>query len=111
MFPEDTPPRSILVIKFRNIGDVLLTTPVFANLRAAYPEARICALVNSGTEEMLTGNPVMRQGNSQVTGIRVIYFIEQDRSIAEGDSKIRVRATIFPEELQNLDKGDSAAGK
>jgi lipopolysaccharide heptosyltransferase III len=50
-------PRSILVIKFRNIGDVLLTTPVFANLRAAYPDARICALVNSGTEEILTGNP------------------------------------------------------
>jgi heptosyltransferase-3 len=50
-------PRSILVIKFRNIGDVLLTTPVFTNLRAAYPDARICALVNSGTEEMLTGNP------------------------------------------------------
>lgn len=50
-------PGSILVIKLRNIGDVLLTTPVFANLRAAYPDARICALVNSGTEEMLTGNP------------------------------------------------------
>lgn len=50
-------PRSILVIKFRNIGDVLLTTPVFANLRLAYPAARICALVNSGTEEMLTENP------------------------------------------------------
>jgi len=54
--PTDNP-RSILVIKFRNIGDVLLTTPVFANLRAAYPDARICALVNSGTEEMLAGNP------------------------------------------------------
>lgn len=56
MHPTDRP-GSILVIKFRNIGDVLLTTPVFANLRADYPEARICALVNSGTEEMLTGNP------------------------------------------------------
>jgi len=56
VLPKDNP-RSILVIKFRNIGDVLLTTPVFANLRAAYPDARICALVNSGTEEMLTGNP------------------------------------------------------
>ena len=59
----------------------------------------------------LTGNPVMRQGNNQVTGIRVIYFVEQDRAIAEGDGKVRVQATIFPEELQNQDKGDSAAGK
>ena len=59
----------------------------------------------------LTGNPVMRQGNNQVSGIRVIYFMEQDRAVAEGDGKVRVRATIFPEELQKKDKGDSAAGK
>src|ERR1051325_8038546 len=26
----------------------------------------------------LTGNPVMRQGNNQVTGTKVIYFMEQD---------------------------------
>ena len=32
----------------------------------------------------LTGNPVMRQGNSQITGSRIIYYIEQDRAIAEG---------------------------
>jgi lipopolysaccharide export system protein LptA len=59
----------------------------------------------------LTGNPVMRQGNNQVTGTRVIYYMDQDRAVAEGDGKIRVRATIFPEELQKEDKGDSAAGK
>ena len=41
----------------RNIGDVLLVSPVFANLREHYPDARICALVNSGTEAMLTDNP------------------------------------------------------
>jgi lipopolysaccharide export system protein LptA len=58
----------------------------------------------------LTGSPVMRQGNSQVTGSKVIYFTEQDRAIAEGDGKVRVQATIFPEELQTLEKGD-AAGK
>jgi len=59
----------------------------------------------------LTGNPVMRQGNSQVSGTRVIYFMEQDRAVAEGDGKIRVRATIFPEELQQQDKGDSPASQ
>ena len=59
----------------------------------------------------LTGSPVMRQGNNQVTGSRVIYFIEQDRAVAEGDGKVRVRATIFPEELQKQEKGEAAAGK
>jgi len=57
----------------------------------------------------LTGNPIMRQGNSQISGSRVIYFIEQDRAVAEGDEKVRVRATIFPEELQKQDGGEKAS--
>src|SRR3990172_5997468 len=56
----------------------------------------------------LTGNPVMRQGNSQVTGTKVVYFTEQDRAGAEGDGKVRVQATIFPEDFQSQDKGDGA---
>ena len=51
--------RNILVIKLRNIGDVLLTSPLFANLRLRFPAARLCALVNSGTEAMLIGNPAI----------------------------------------------------
>jgi lipopolysaccharide export system protein LptA len=49
----------------------------------------------------LTGNPVMRQGNNQISGVKVIYFTEEDRSIVEGDTNTRVRATIFPDELKN----------
>lgn len=56
----------------------------------------------------LTGNPIMRQGNSQISGSKVIYFVEQDKAVAEGDGKVRVRATIFPEELQAKDKGETA---
>lgn len=59
----------------------------------------------------LTGSPVMRQGNSQVSGTRLIYFVEQDRAVAEGDGKVRVQATIFPEELQKQDKGDAASSQ
>ena len=63
----------------------------------------------------LTGNPVMRQGNSQVTGTKVVYFVDQDRATAEGDGKIRVQATIFPEELQKdkdtKDKGEPTASR
>jgi len=54
----------------------------------------------------LTGNPVMRQGNNQVSGAKVVYFIEQDRAMVEGDGKVRVSATIFPEELKVREQGD-----
>ena len=55
----------------------------------------------------LTGSPVMRQGNNQVSGSKVVYFIEQDRAMVESDGKTRVSATIFPEELKTRDQGDA----
>jgi len=51
--------KRILVIKLRHIGDVLLTVPVFRALREHFREADISALVNSGTEEVLKGNPLI----------------------------------------------------
>ncbi len=52
-----TTPHSILVMKFRNIGDVLLITPLLSNLKRAYPNAKIDVALNKGTEEMITLNP------------------------------------------------------
>jgi heptosyltransferase-3 len=49
--------RRVLVIKLRHIGDVMLSVPVFRALGEVFPGAHIDALVNSGTEEVLTGNP------------------------------------------------------
>ena len=57
----------------------------------------------------LTGSPVMRQGNSQVSGAKVVYYIEQDKAIAESDGKVRVQATIFPDELNSREPGDAKA--
>jgi predicted lipopolysaccharide heptosyltransferase III len=47
----------ILVIKLRYIGDVLLATPVFRALKAAYPAAALTVAVNEGTEGVLLNNP------------------------------------------------------
>ncbi|MGH7852887.1 MAG: lipopolysaccharide transport periplasmic protein LptA [Candidatus Binatia bacterium] len=55
----------------------------------------------------LTGSPVMRQGNSQVSGAKVVYYIEQDKAIAESDGKQQVRAIIFPDELKGREKEDA----
>jgi len=55
--PLDPPPRRILVIQLRHLGDVLLTTPAVRALRRAYPEARIDFLVDRGARAALLGNP------------------------------------------------------
>jgi lipopolysaccharide export system protein LptA len=53
---------------------------------------------------------VMRQGNSQITGSRIIYYIEQDRAIAEGKDQVRVQVTVFPEELQKKEDAKAETG-
>ncbi len=50
-------PRSILVVRRDNIGDLVCTTPAIAALRRAFPDARLAALVNSYNAEVLAGNP------------------------------------------------------
>ena len=98
--------KSILVIKMRNIGDVLLTTPVFTNLREYYPGARICALVNSGTEEMLTDNPVIDQVYVYERSIKAAPFI--GRIANELLFLNKIRAEHF-DMVINLTDGDRGA--
>ena len=47
----------ILLIKYRNIGDVLLVSPLINNLKLFYPGAQIDIALNHGTEDMVTLNP------------------------------------------------------
>ena len=47
----------ILLIKLREIGDLLLTTPAVKAVRSAYPKSYLAILVNSGTEDVVRGNP------------------------------------------------------
>src|SRR5258706_9948806 len=49
--------KRLAVFKMRNIGDVLMITPVLRALRETFPGARITVVVNSGTEAMLAHNP------------------------------------------------------
>jgi ADP-heptose:LPS heptosyltransferase len=50
-------PYRILIIRRDNIGDLILTTPLFEALRGRYPQAYIAALVNSYNAPAIVGNP------------------------------------------------------
>jgi len=98
--------RNILILKLRNIGDVLLSTPVARRLKEAYPGARVTFVVNSGTEPMVTLNP----------NIDEVLVFQRDwkklpihRAMAEQFRFIkRIRAAKFDLAI-NLTEGDRAA--
>lgn len=98
--------RNILVVKLRNIGDVLLTAPLFDSLREAFPKARISALVNAGTQEMLNGHPALDQ---VLVYDRSIKSDPKYRQLArELSFYLRVRRERFDLVL-NLTEGDRGA--
>ncbi len=87
--------ENILVIKLRYIGDVLLTTPLFRVLREQFPQSRLTALVNQGTESVLKNISsldhieVLPQGN-WVQQIKFLRFIRSCRfdcviDVSDGD--------------------------
>lgn len=56
-YPELTGVKKILVVKLRQLGDVLLTTPVFKVLKERLPKAEVDAYVYSEAFPMLEGHP------------------------------------------------------
>ncbi len=82
-------PNRILVIKFRHIGDVLLTAPLISTLKLGLPGSRVCAVVKPGTEAMLEGHPdldalfvmpMRRKGESALAFfLRTLRFLRQLR--------------------------------
>lgn len=53
--------RRALVIKLRNLGDVLLTSPVVSVLKAEVPQIEVDAMVYADTADMLRGHPDLAQ--------------------------------------------------
>lgn len=53
--------RRILVIRYRFIGDTILTVPFLRNLRQSYPDAQIDVLVGPQSGEVLQGCPYVNR--------------------------------------------------
>ena len=55
-----TDPKRILIVRTDRVGDVILSTPVIKNLRAAFPEAHIAFMCRPYTKEIIENNAKIR---------------------------------------------------
>ena len=53
--------KKVLIIQTAFLGDVILATPLIANLKLKFPQAEIDFLVKKGNEELLNNHPDLRQ--------------------------------------------------
>lgn len=56
-----TPPKSVLIIVTRRIGDVLFATPLMRSIKRAWPDAALDVLVFEGTQGVIAANPDVRR--------------------------------------------------
>ncbi len=67
-----------LVIRRDNIGDLVVTTPVFCALRERFPQARIEALVNTYNAPVLANHP----------DVDAVHTYTKDKHLAPGQSRV-----------------------
>lgn len=53
---------------------------------------------------ILTGNPVMREGNNSITGDKITVLLDENRGVVERSDNKRVTAIIYPNENQDAGK-------
>lgn len=53
--------KKILIVRTDRIGDVVLSTPMIAATRKAFPDAYIAVMVSPETKEIVTGNPNLNE--------------------------------------------------
>lgn len=58
-YPDLQHIKKILVVKLRQLGDVLLTAPVFTALKTRFPDAQIDAFITTESFPMLEGHPAI----------------------------------------------------
>jgi len=72
----------ILLIKFRNIGDVLLSTPLVENLKSIYPDAQIDFALNAGCQDMISLNPnidnIFIYDRAKIKSSGILYRLVQE---------------------------------
>ncbi|MFQ5586022.1 MAG: lipopolysaccharide transport periplasmic protein LptA [Thermodesulfobacteriota bacterium] len=54
---------------------------------------------------ILTGNPVVKQERDRVSGMRIIFYLDEEKSIVEGSGEERVKAVIHPGKSGTLFEG------
>ena len=78
--------KRVLVIKLKQPGDVLVSTPVIGALKEAWPHCHLAYLVPRGTEEMVAGHPgldellvVDRRGETWDQALRFVRELRRRR--------------------------------
>lgn len=105
-YPNLSGVKKILVIKMRHHGDVLLTSPVFSNLKKVLPEASVDAFLYKDTLPMLEGHPAIDRFFLYDRGWKKLSFFKKMKK--EMALLLQIRKEKY-DLVINLTEGDRGA--
>lgn len=105
-YPDLNAVKRVLVIKMRHHGDVLLTSPLFSNLKKAIPHAQIDAFIYKDTLPMLDGHPAIADYLLYDRGWKKLSIFK--KLVKEASLLKEIRARCY-DLVINLTEGDRGA--
>ncbi|NGX63208.1 MAG: Lipopolysaccharide core heptosyltransferase RfaQ [Candidatus Anoxychlamydiales bacterium] len=98
--------KKILVIKLRHLGDVLLSTPVFYNLKNQIKDSKVDAFIYEDAKEILQNNPYINEVISYSRDIKKLSFLKRIKKEIEILKTVRKKKYDL---IINLTEGDRGA--
>jgi heptosyltransferase-3 len=108
-YPDLKNVKRILVVKMRHHGDVLLSSPVFSNLKKEIPDAEIDAFIYKDTLPMLEGHPTISNFLLYDRGWKKLSLFKKLAKEAELFNLIRKNKYDMVVNLTEGDRGAFAA--
>ncbi len=105
-YPDLSLVKRALVIKMRHHGDVLLTSPLFTNLKKRIPQAQIDAFIYKDTLPMLEGHPAISEYLLYDRGWKKLPFFKK---ICKEAGLLRAIRSNKYDLVINLTEGDRGA--
>jgi len=101
--------KKILVIKLRHLGDVLLTTPVFYNLKNISKDLKVDAFIYDDSKDILKNNPYINEVLTYDRSIKKLGFFKRLRRELKILKNIKKRKYDLVINLTEGDRGAIAA--
>ncbi|PIS01821.1 MAG: putative lipopolysaccharide heptosyltransferase III [Chlamydiae bacterium CG10_big_fil_rev_8_21_14_0_10_35_9] len=76
-YPKHEKIKKVLVVKLRNLGDVLLTTPIFSILQSHLPHCQIDAYINEEARPLLADNPHIKEIIGYDRAVKKKFFLQR----------------------------------
>lgn len=108
-YPDLKLVRKVLVVKMRHHGDVLLTSPVFSNLKNVLPDAQVDAFIYQDTLPMLEGHSAISKYFLYDRGWKKLGFLGKLRKEISLLRQIRKEKYDLVINLTEGDRGAIAA--